>query len=269
MKSTLSIIGCGWLGLPLAKHFIKNQYTVKGSTTSNSKLIALQSAGITPFYVQLKETGIEGDISNFLADTDTLIVNIPPGLRNNPNKNHVIEIKHLLNAIKKTSVKNILYISSTSVFKDDYPFHKITKQTKPNATSEAGKQLIAIEELIQNETNINFNILRFSGLFDSNRHPGKFLSGKTSIKNPNAPVNLVHKSDCIAIIFKILEAKLCNSILNACYPFHPTKKDYYTKYCIQQQLDEPTYDFNTISKGKQIDGSALETILNYTYQQHP
>ena len=30
-KDKIGIIGCGWLGLPLAKLFLKNDFLVKGS----------------------------------------------------------------------------------------------------------------------------------------------------------------------------------------------------------------------------------------------
>lgn len=45
----ISILGCGWLGLPLAKALIENGFSVKGSTTSTDKLTALENDGITPF----------------------------------------------------------------------------------------------------------------------------------------------------------------------------------------------------------------------------
>ena len=37
-KDKIGIIGCGWLGLPLAKLFLKNGFLVKGSTTSKEKI---------------------------------------------------------------------------------------------------------------------------------------------------------------------------------------------------------------------------------------
>jgi 3-hydroxyisobutyrate dehydrogenase-like beta-hydroxyacid dehydrogenase len=32
----ISILGCGWLGFPLAKALLKDGFTVKGSTTWNT-----------------------------------------------------------------------------------------------------------------------------------------------------------------------------------------------------------------------------------------
>ena len=42
-QNKIGIIGCGWLGLPLAKEFISNNYKVKGSTTTKEKLETLLS----------------------------------------------------------------------------------------------------------------------------------------------------------------------------------------------------------------------------------
>ena len=37
----ISILGCGWLGLPLAKAIVENGFSVKGSTTSSEKIATL------------------------------------------------------------------------------------------------------------------------------------------------------------------------------------------------------------------------------------
>ena len=65
MTKNIGILGCGWLGLPLAKKLIEKGYSVNGTTTSSNKLKVLQNAGINPFTVRLSETGIEGDIEGF------------------------------------------------------------------------------------------------------------------------------------------------------------------------------------------------------------
>ncbi len=101
LKEKISVIGCGWLGFPLAEYLVREEFIVKGSTTSNDKLELLKKHQIEGYLVNLNETEISGDYSDFLADSKTLIVNIPPGLRKNPNKNHVTEIRHLVSAIEE------------------------------------------------------------------------------------------------------------------------------------------------------------------------
>lgn len=264
----ISIAGCGWLGLPLAKKIIKYGAKIKGSTTSASKLDILKNEGIQPFLIQLTEKNSPLNIHDFLTQSDTLIISISPGLRRNPEKNHVAEIKTLIDAIEKSSIKNVLYVSSTSVYNNDFPFPTITEITKPNATSNNGKQLIQIEKLLQRNLNFKTTVLRFSGLVDSERHPGKTLSGQKDIPNAQAPINLIHKNDCINIILKIIENNIWNITLNASFPFHPTKKEYYSEYCKVNNLPLPQFN-KTTSKGKIIDGTKVAQLLGYKYKTRP
>ena len=55
-KKQISILGCGWLGLPLAKHFISKNYEVKGSTTTQEKTQMLADNKISPYLIKLGKT---------------------------------------------------------------------------------------------------------------------------------------------------------------------------------------------------------------------
>jgi len=43
-NKTISILGCGWLGLPLAQHLIERSFTVNGSTTTADKCAQLKTS---------------------------------------------------------------------------------------------------------------------------------------------------------------------------------------------------------------------------------
>lgn len=269
MSEQISIIGCGWLGFPLANYLISEGYKIKGSTTSPTKLDLLKTHHIDGYLIELNENKILGDIYNFLAQSDTVIINIPPGLRRNPTKNHVGEISHLVAEIEKQNVKNVLYISSTSVFNDETDFPKITAKTEPSALSDSAKQLIYIEEQLINNTSFNTTILRFGGLFDNERHPVNALSGRQHISNPEAPINLIHKEDCVQIIALILKKKIWNVVLNAVYPSHPNKKTYYSALCEKRNLPAPEFDSQSKSRGKKVSSSKLVQLLPYTFKHAP
>lgn len=266
MQTQISVIGCGWLGLPLAKHLLSKGYNINGSTTSSEKIKTLKKAEIKAYEVCLSETQIHGNYKAFLEGSDAVIINIPPGLRQNPKKNHLNEIKHLVKAINQYNIKNVLYISSTSVFKDEAHFPEITSKTIPNGDTDSAKQLIAIENFIKAQESFDTTILRFSGLIDSLRHPGQFLAGKNNVANPEAPINLIHKNDCITIISKIIEGMHWNTTLNASYPIHPTKKVYYTTYAKTHDLPLPNFNTSEKSLGKIIKSHDLVQLLNYTLE---
>jgi nucleoside-diphosphate-sugar epimerase len=269
MKPSVSILGCGWLGFPLAQYLTSQGYRIKGSTTTPGKLKVLHSSGIESFLIRLSETHSDGHISQFLESSETLIIAIPPGLRQNPTKNHLAEIQLLLPYILDSQLKHVLYISSISVFKDKSEYPVISDSTEPNANTSSARQIIAIEQLLKTTTTFKTTIIRFGGLFDAQRHPAKFLSGKTEIKNPKAPINLIHKTDCIQIIFRCLNGNHWGKTLNAVYPWHPEKEQYYTNYCIKAGIPVPHFDSKTMSHGKKINSLGLERLLGYKFQMTP
>jgi UDP-glucose 6-dehydrogenase len=269
LKKKISVIGCGWLGLPLATFLINQGCSVKGSTTSQNKLDLLKKHNIEAYIIHLNSSGISGNYSEFLANSETLIINIPPGLRQNPSKNHGAEIKQLVTAIENQNIKNVLYISSTSVFKDEFHFPQIIDSTEPNGSSNAVNQLIKIEQMLLKNTKFNTTILRFGGLIDHVRHPANYLSGKANVANPDAPINLIHKEDCIQIISKIVKDKIWNTVFNVAYPYHPDKKSYYSNFCKINDLPLPVFNTSEKSKGKIIDSTKVVQLLNYTFKHKP
>ena len=266
MKHNICLIGCGWLGFPLAISLIKKGYLVNGTTTSSEKINVLNSNKINGFKIKLSSEGISGDVESCLVNCETLILNIPPGLRKNPKANYVKQMQHLLPYVESSSVKNVLFVSSTSVYDDDERCSVITESSQTSTTSKVALQLLAVESLFQNNSNFNCTILRFSGLFGDQRHPVKYLSGRNNIKNPNAPVNLIHQKDCINIIENILEQNAWNTIFNASAPSHPSKKNYYTSLCLTNKLPVPEFDNTQFSKGKIINSTKLVQVLNYEFK---
>ncbi|MBP2833159.1 NAD(P)H-binding protein [Aquimarina sp. U1-2] len=263
----ISILGTGWLGLPLAEALMNKNWIIKGSTTTDEKLPTLEKKKIKAYTITLTENGPEGAIASFLKGSELIIINIPPGLRRNPEVDFVAKIEKLIPFIEAATIKKVLFISSTSVFADHESFPVISKETKPNASSNAGKQLIKVEQLLQENSNFKTTILRFSGLFGSKRHPATMLSKRENIKNPKAPVNLIHLEDCIAIIQKIITIEFWGEHFNASYPDHPEKATYYTAICKRMGLSTPDYDHKTPSKGKLISASAIEKELAYTFSK--
>ena len=101
----ISILGCGWLGFPLAKSLLQKGFSVNGSTTTLEKMAILENAGINAFQIALSEEEINGDIDSFLSHSQILIIDIPPKLRGNSNENFVAKIQNLIPFIEKSSVE--------------------------------------------------------------------------------------------------------------------------------------------------------------------
>ncbi|NRA92280.1 MAG: SDR family oxidoreductase [Psychroserpens sp.] len=267
MDQKICIIGCGWLGLPLAKSLIKKGFQIKGSTRATSKLELLRKEGIDPYLITVFPDEIIGNLDDCLKDCHTLVLNIPPGFRKNPNLDLKTQMEHFIPGLENSSIHNLLYISSTSVYEDAVPFQLI-KEDARTSSSERAIKLVAAEDLFFKNPNFQTTVLRFSGLFGNDRHPAKFLSGRSEIKNPEAPVNLIHLNDCIGIIESVLEQSAWNLLFNASNPSHPTRKDYYTRVCKTMGLPLPLFDHSQKSKGKIIDSSKMVQKLNYRFEDN-
>jgi len=272
----ISILGCGWLGLPLAKALLKNEFSVKGSTTSVEKLSVLKNSGIEPFLIVLtptlstEEEERTGNLIAFLENSKVLIIDVPPKLRGSEKdpsttlrKTFVEKIETLIPFIEKSSIEKVIFISSTSVYGEDNLV--VTEETDLNPDTESGKQLVQAEQLLQNNPKFKTTILRFGGLIGEDRHPIHFLAGRKNLDNPNAPINLIHQKDCIGIIIKIIELDCWNETFNAAAPFHPSRKEYYTQKAIDLNLDLPEFNLEIAVFGKTISSSKVENILGYTF----
>ena len=115
MNKTVSILGCGWLGLPLAEFLITKGYSVKGSTTSPGKLNTLTSRKIKSFLIELNPD-IHGDNIQDFFRSEILVINIPPGGGEHKMTYHKNQIESVLDEVKNSTVNRIIFISSTSVY---------------------------------------------------------------------------------------------------------------------------------------------------------
>ena len=260
----VSILGCGWLGLPLAKSLVAQGHTVKGSTTTESKLPILRDAGIEPFLISLSAEEISGDTKGFLENVDILIVDIPPKLRGDATESFVDKIKILIPYIEQAGVRRVLFVSSTSVYADDNSV--VTENTLPMPETEGGRQLLESELLLQGNTNFDTTVLRFGGLIGEDRHPVRYLSGRNNLENPDGPVNLIHREDCIGIIQKIIEKDSWGKTFNAVAPHHPTREEYYTQKAKEMELELPKFNKDVPSVGKTIESDKIITDLEYEFK---
>lgn len=256
-------MGCGWLGLPLAKALVEGGYLVRGTTTSEYKLGMLQKPGIAPFLISLSEEKIVGDISGFLAEAEVLVINIPPKLRGGNKENYVKKMQLLLESVKTAKTKKVIFVSSTSVYGDINA--EVTEETTTKPCTESGKKLLASENLFKNCPELQTTIIRFGGLIGPDRHPITMLSGRIGLTNGNAFINLIHLEDCIGIIKAIIQDDWWDELFNGVYPYHPTKQEYYSGEAQKRGLTVPVYSNTSLHPGKKIESRRLIHVKKYHF----
>ncbi len=258
LNRTISILGCGWLGLPLGKRLLELGFKINGSTTSESKLNLLAEVNISPFLLQIRDNEISGDLDSFLC-SETLLINIP--YRQTASDISVYE--KLTASVKRSSVDKVIFISSTSVYTN---LNRIVSESE-NISPANSNKLYEIENLINTgESDYKTTILRFAGLFGKNRNPAKFFEPGKILKDSGEKVNLIHLDDCIGIIEAVINQNKWGNIFNCCATTHPAKKDFYTKAARDIGVEPPKFIRTNNISFKIVDNSKVKTELDYHFK---
>ncbi|WP_292942495.1 SDR family oxidoreductase [Mucilaginibacter sp. 44-25] len=257
----ISILGCGWYGLPLAKALVNSGYEVKGSTTTAGKIEQLANAGIEPYILDLS-----ADRSTFpddFFDTDVLVIAIPPKTRSGEGEEYLSKMEKVVASVKRHQISKVILISSTGVYADMNKL--VDENTPPAPDTTSGKILLAAETLFQQQSGFKTAIIRFGGLVGPGRHPGRFFAGKQDVANGLAPVNLIHLDDCIGITRAIIDKNAYGHIFNAVAPHHPTRADFYTQAAEKGGLALPGFILK-LDNWKIVESKNVPRILAYEYQ---
>jgi nucleoside-diphosphate-sugar epimerase len=142
---------------------------------------------------------------------------------------------------------------------------EVDEYTDARPDTDSGKAILAAESLLKGYKNFSTTVIRFGGLIGPDRNPGRFFAGKKGIPNGQAPVNLIHLSDCIGITLSILENAAFGNTFNACSPDHPSRADFYTNAAIQSSMELPEFK-DELLNWKQVNSIMLNQKLSYSFE---
>lgn len=263
---TISILGCGWLGLPLGVALLQEGYVMNGSTTSKEKLPLLKAKGINPCLLKFDEDESlfveSGDTKNFFT-CDILIINIPPQTKSKHDDFHPAQLRQIITKTKQFNVQKVIYISATSV----YPKSKkvVDEDTAISIHTTGNKALFKAEQLLLKEDSFKTNLLRCGGLLGYDRIPGKYYIGKR-ISNGETPVNYIHRDDAVAIIQMLIKKAFWNNVYNLVAPLHPTRKAVFEKNAQDFNFAPPHFAPALASNNyKLVSGDKLIRALPYDF----
>ncbi|MDT8346221.1 MAG: hypothetical protein RQ756_00345 [Flavobacteriaceae bacterium] len=253
MSKKISIIGCGWLGFPLALFLKEKQFVVKGTTTTEAKLQRLSEYGIDSCLFDIVKPASEA-LSWLVKDTEAIVINIPPGKAGGDA--FALNMQQFLSKLQQQFRGKLIFISSTSVFENTSDFPIYDEFSTPNATRGNGKHLATVEAFIERNFD-KYCIIRPGGLWSEDRHPVYTLSGRNRITNPDAPVNMTHRESLIASIYQSFTRQDFPKIVHALDPIKETRSEYYTRTAKQRNIELPAFEPKT------TDGKKIISTLNF------
>ncbi|TYR35744.1 epimerase [Sphingobacterium phlebotomi] len=247
----IGIIGCGWLGLHIAKHLFP-KHKIYTTTTSQQKKAELIAMGYDSIAIQFSDDEILQQYKSWkaLEHLDIIIISVPFSKRAN--------IKLLQNRFENISLfidgfdKQLFLMSSIGI----YPQLQMEIGEETLHEQLLNPSILAVEQLIKSKFS-QVNILRLGGLMGGDR---MFSNYQTS--TPDQIVNHVHYEDIVLIIEKMIRKKTYSKTYNIVAPAHPTKQEIIN---YQKGLSEPQ---NIQEHGRKIMSTLSEQDLSYQYL-HP
>ena len=249
----IAVVGCGWLGLPLALSLQKSGHNIVATRRSEAGCKQLTSHGCNSVHFELGHTYSQQQLAPIL-DANLLILNIPFSRKTSNNTEFSNNIQTLLQQAKNSQIANIIFISTTSVYGSQQSELTENSLTAPNTLS--GQANLEVEQLTQQYFGLQATVIRLAGLVGGTRHPINFLAGKTELSAANQVVNLVHQADVIQSIESVINNNLWGHTFVLSAYEHPTRQAYYTWAANQLGLVVPEFlEEQSESSGKTINAT--------------
>lgn len=238
----IGIIGCGWLGIRLAKHLSLNN-EIYVTTTSIEKVSELNSY-FHSFCINFDY--LKPEKWEILSQLDVIIITIPFGklLKQNFLENRLKNLQYFIKDFKN----QLFFTSSIGI----YP--SISAEFDEKTPSELLQpELFFVENFLKNYFP-QTNILRLGGLMGDNR-----IFSKYTVTDFHYVVNHVHYQDVCLAIEKMIAQKIHSQTYNIVAPKHPTKQEIINR---QKGLNIALTEFPS---GKIISAKKLENELNFEF----
>ncbi len=169
----VAVIGCGYVGKAVASYWYQQGYIVTGTTTREEKVLELENITHNP--IVMTGDNLE-DIETVVRDQETILVSIAPISDRQVDaetyaQTYLPTAKNLVAALQKnTTVKQVIYISSGSVYGDKQG-EWVDETSCLDTDSDYGQVLVEAENIILglNREDIKVCLLRLGGIYTRKR----------------------------------------------------------------------------------------------------
>lgn len=248
--ASIFIVGAGWVGAPLSEHLERhdNRVVVTKRTQAGADTIGNERIPCEVFsFDSSKSEQTVGQLYSLMLEYNTEIVigSFPPGFRKGAGQEYADYWQLLLNACQKANVRKIIMVSSTTVYptkpgilyEHDASLALSTADNEQACSFSDNARIMLQAEQSVIDSDIDYTILRFSGLIGPSRHPSRFAS-KLKQVSTQAPANMLHLEDAIgAVDFAI--SHLHNEIANVTTPNTVSKAEFYAAALKSANSSEP------------------------------
>lgn len=256
IAGTIGILGAGWLGLPLARALLAAGKQVAVTVSSAEKAARLQGEGIHAHPLTISADMPAADKKEqWPIPCETLVICVPPSKTND----YPAAVARACALAKASGTRRVLFVSATSVWGAGQ-----AEGEQPKPRHARGERMLAAEQAVLAAGFECVMIVRPSGLYGPDRHPGRFLAGKT-LEGGAQAVNLVHLDDVVAACLLLLERGKDGDAYNLSAPVHPRREQFYPFAARQLGLPAPLF-IEPAGAFLPIDGLRICEQLGFNYR---
>jgi nucleoside-diphosphate-sugar epimerase len=249
-KPSILIIGCGDIGLRVAKH-LSRTHRVFALTSQQHRFQELREAGAIPILGNLDQPESLWRLSGL---AQTVIHLAPP--QNQGNRD--CRTRNLIRILAQGSnaVRRLIYISTTGVY-GDHGGGKVSEVTPTNAQSERAQRRVDAERELRlwaPAHGVALTILRVPGIYAADRLPIDRLQAGTPALLPeeDAYSNHIHSDDLARLVCATVYHGKPQRIINACDGEEVKMGDYFDKVA----------DAFGLERAPRLPGSELQKIVS-------
>ena len=272
------VIGCGYVGLPLAVELAKQGHQVFGLRRSAHADADLQAAGITPLHADI--TKLETLVALPERRFDW-VVNCSATGGGGPEDYRQLYLegsRNLLKWLSDSPPKKFVYTSSTGVYGQN-DGSVVDESSTTNPDSETAGVLVETEKLLLDEARRRkflAVILRVAGIYGPDRGYllKQFLKGEARIEgNGERVLNMIHRDDLIKVIIAALQNGTPGEIYNAVDDEPVRQRDFFTWLAatMKRELPPSVSEINSPNRkrgttNKRISNHKLKAEFGFQFQ---
>ena len=224
-KPRILIIGCGDIGLRVAKQLCRN-YRVFALTSQQSRFSELRGLGITPILGDLDKPETLWRLSG-LAET---VIHLAPPQNIGHRDSRTRNLTRIL-AQGPASLSRLIYVSTTGVY-GDHKGGRVSEITPVNPQSERAKRRLDAERVLRlwgPAHSVAVTILRVPGIYAANRLPVERLQARTPalISDEDAYSNHIQSDDLARLVCAAVYHGKPQRVINACDSGETKMGDYF------------------------------------------
>ncbi len=233
------VVGCGYLGLRVARLWRGAGARVLALTRSPDRATALAAEGLEPV---LGDVTTPGSLPPLPAvDMIFWAVGFDRASGATYRDVHVTGLGHVLDAVPGTS--RVVFSSSTGVWGTD-DRAVVTESTPAHPAREAGRVLLEAEALLRARTGDRGTALRFAGLYGPGRLPrlDDLKAGRPIAADPDSWLNLIHADDAARIVVAVAAAPDAKPLYVVSDGVPVRRRAWYEHLAARSGSPPPTFD---------------------------